>query len=125
MLSDLTGVLASARRHPVVLAGDLNLTTQFPSSTPTQADRQAVAAADAVFARLHAWGLVDCLCRTYKNRPRLERCTCLSTSPCSHVQTFRSNNRADSTPTQLDYAFLSNHFRPSDVRWCRRTRHGP
>jgi exonuclease III len=34
-------------------------------------------------------------------------CTCPDADACSHVQTFRFNNRVDSRPTQLDYAFAS------------------
>lgn len=107
MVSDLTGVLAASRRHPVVLAGDLNVTTQFPSSKPTQGERAAAAGASAVFARLRAWGLTNCVVRTGTSRPRLGACTCLEEHSCGHVQTFRSNNRSDRHPTQLDYAFLS------------------
>lgn len=107
MVSDLTGVLAASRRHPVVLAGDLNVTTQFRSSKPTQADRAAAASATAAFARLRAWGLTNCLVRTGASKPRRAECACLEGNACAHVQTFRSNNRMDRLPTQLDYAFLS------------------
>src|SRR5438477_352752 len=34
-------------------------------------------------------------------------CTCVEGEACSHVQTFRSKNRVESSPTQLDYAFVS------------------
>lgn len=104
MLSDLTGVLSVSRRHPVIVAGDLNLTTQgrnVPSSKPE------AAGAEAVFARLAAWNMVDCIAHTRTQRPRLANCTCGDTDSCSHVQTYRHNNRANSNPTQWDYAFAS------------------
>lgn len=99
MLSDLTGVLAVAYRHPVVLAGDLNVSTQGEESRENEAA--------AVFARLRAWQLVDCIARTRADRPRLLNCTCLDGDDCSHVQTYRAKNRVDSYPKQLDYAFAS------------------
>lgn len=107
MLSDLTGILATSRRHPVLIAGDLNVTTQFPRAKPSQAEKDAASAADAAFARMRAWGLADCLAATAAERPPLPHCTCLDGSACSHVQTFRSNNQIDSRPTQLDYVFGS------------------
>lgn len=58
-------------------------------------------------SRLTAWGMVDCIANTRLERPRLQNCTCVETHSCSHVQTYRHNNRAESNPTQLDYAFTS------------------
>jgi hypothetical protein len=58
MISDLTGVFASCRRSGVVVAGDLNITTQVAFEGQTQVDTDGAA---AVFARLRAWGLTDCL----------------------------------------------------------------
>jgi exonuclease III len=104
MLSDLTGVFARSRRLPVIVAGDLNITTQIAYERQTQADTDGGAAA---FARIRAWGLTDCLGRTFTGRPLLESCTCPDRDACSHVQTFRLKNRSDSRPTQLDYAFAS------------------
>ncbi len=105
MISDLTGVFATARRRPVVLAGDFNVTTQIAYSRQTQAETDGAA---AVFTRLRAWGLSDCLAITRSSRSRLSECTCPDGDGCSHVQTFRLKNRADSRPTQLDYAFVSD-----------------
>ena len=115
MISDLTGVLAASRRHPVVLAGDLNLTTQVAYSGQTQAETDGAAAA---FARLRAWGLTDCVSHTRASRSRLADCTCPEGDACSHVQTFRLNNRVDSRPTQLDYAFVSDSI-ASKLTECR------
>lgn len=109
MISDLTGVLATSRRKPVVVAGDLNLTTQVAYEKQTQAETDGAAAA---FARLRAWGLTDCISHTRDSRPRLPNCSCSEGGNCSHVQTFRLGNRANSRPTQLDYAFISNTMTP-------------
>ena len=103
MLSDLTGVLASARRRPTVLAGDLNLTTQTAVST-AKAESEGAA---AVFARLHAWQMVGCIAQSRGSRPAIATCRCLDGAACSHTRTYRHNNREDSYPTQLDYAFAS------------------
>ena len=109
MLSDLTGVLARSGRHPVVLAGDLNLTTQVAYSGQTRAE---TAGAEAALARIRAWGLTDCVAHTHASRTRLVDCSCPEGDACSHVQTFRLKNRADSRPTQLDYAFVSDTIVP-------------
>jgi exonuclease III len=105
MISDLTGVFVTARQRPVILAGDLNVTTQIAYSKQTQAETDGAA---AVFARLQAWGLSDCLAITRESRARLPNCTCPDGDACCHVQTFRLHNRATSRPTQLDYAFASD-----------------
>ena len=115
MVSDLTGVLAASRRHPVVLAGDLNVTTQGATSPRTQPEADGAA---AVFARLRAWRLVDCIARTRASRPRLANCTCVDGEACSHVQTYRHNNHANSNPTQLDYVFASESI-ISTLNECR------
>jgi endonuclease/exonuclease/phosphatase family metal-dependent hydrolase len=117
MMSDLTSVLAASRRHPSLLAGDLNVTTQFPSSKRTQADTDGAAAAAAAFARLRAWGLTDCAPHS-ASTPPLTHCTCLEGDACAHVQTFRSHNRVDSNPTQLDYAFVSRSIASAMIE-CR------
>jgi hypothetical protein len=114
MVSDLTGVFATARRHPLLVAGDFNVTTQIAYAGQTQAETDGAA---AVFARLRSWGLVDCIAKTRADRPRLRGCTCPESNNCSHVQTFRLKNRADSRPTQLDYAFVSAGLAPK-LRAC-------
>jgi len=123
MISDLTGVLAASRRLPVVLAGDLNMTTQIAYVGQTPAE---TAGASAVFARIRAWGLIDCVAETKEKRSRLTDCSCAQPKTCSHVQTFRLKNRVDSRPTQLDYAYISEgikqklrecHMVQSDSAW--------
>lgn len=115
MVSDLTGVLATSRRYPVVLAGDLNVTTQDATSPQTKVEAEGAA---AFFARLRSWRLVDCIAHTRASRPRLAACTCLDGEACSHVQTFRRKNRVDSYPTQFDYAFVSE-FVVSTLSECQ------
>jgi Endonuclease/Exonuclease/phosphatase family len=109
MLSDLTGVLATSNRKSVVLAGDLNTTTQGAQSRENQAA--------VVFARLGAWGLVDCIAHTRESRPRLPNCTCLDGENCAHVRTYRHLGREKSDPTQWDYAFVSASLLPG-FRTC-------
>jgi exonuclease III len=109
MLSDLTSVLAS-RKVPVVLAGDLNITTQGAKSPDNEAA--------AVFARLRAWGLVDCIAHSPKGRPERTKCDCLDGDACCHVQTYRHNNRAGACRPQLDYAFVSERLLPR-LKDCR------
>ena len=109
MLSDLTGILAYPRRGPVVLAGDLNLTTQCSE------DPRAIAAANEaalVFQRLRTWQLVDCIAATGQSRQCLPACACLD-RPCSHIQTYRHNNSVRSNPTQFDYSFVSAALQPA------------
>lgn len=109
MISDLTGVLDTSRRRPVLIAGDLNITTQkaYERQTPEE-----TAGAAVVFDRLKAWGLADCFELTKSQRPKPKGCTCPTSESCTHVQTFRLKNREDSRPTQLDYAFISRTLTP-------------
>lgn len=109
MISDLTNILATSSRRPLLLAGDFNVTTQIASSNQTQAETDG---AIAVFGRLKAWGLADCFELTRSSRPPLDGCTCPDPKPCTHVRTLRLRNRQDSRPTQLDYAFVSKNLAP-------------
>jgi exonuclease III len=107
MISDLTGVLATSRRRPVVIAGDFNVTTQIAYGGQTQAETDG---AVAVFSRLQSWGLADCFEVTSAHRPRPAECTCPAADSCTHVRTFRLKNSSDSRPTQLDYAYISKNL---------------
>lgn len=113
MMSDLTDVFAASRRKPVVVAGDLNITTQIAYEGQTQTDTDGAA---AVFARLRAWGLTDCLGRAFTGNSPMADCTCGGGDACTHVQTFRLKNEAASRPTQLDYAFASQPLVPRLIR---------
>lgn len=103
MLSDLTGVFVK-RDVPIVVAGDWNISTQGSKS----ADNEAA----AVFARLRAWRMADAIAHTRGGRSKLEGCACSDADACSHVHTYRHNNRADSSPTHFDYAFVSELLLP-------------
>lgn len=107
MLSDLTAVLASSRNRPVIIAGDLNVTTQYPRETPSQSEKDAAESAAVIFSRLNAWGLTSCLEMPQAFRTALADCHCRDAGACRHVQTFRSKNRRESLPAQLDYMFAS------------------
>lgn len=113
MISDLTDVFASSRRTPVVVAGDLNITTQIAYEGQTQVDTDGAA---AVFARLRAWGMTDCLSRKFTGASPTAGCTCPDGDACSHLQTFRLKNLVASRPTQLDYAFASQPMAPRLIR---------
>lgn len=97
-LSDLTDVFRKSRRSPVVLAGDLNVSTQ--------GERFADNEASAVFARLRGWHLADALAHTSASRSRLKGCRCADGAACTHVQTVKSG-------AQLDYAFVSSSLLPT------------
>ena len=103
MLSDLTGVFAS--RAAVVVAGDWNISTQGAKSTDYEAA--------AVFARLRAWRMADCIAHTRRTRPPSTGCKCPDGDACSHVQTYRHLNKSDGGPTQFDYAFVSEGLLPT------------
>jgi exonuclease III len=104
MLSDLTSVLSKAKRDNLMVAGDLNITTQIAYEGQRDVETDGAA---AVLARIKSWGMKDCIAETRHTRPRLENCTCPEPDTCVHVQTFRLANRENSRPTQLDYAFVS------------------
>jgi endonuclease/exonuclease/phosphatase family metal-dependent hydrolase len=97
-LSDLTDVCRKARRSPVVLAGDFNVSTQGERSVDNEAS--------AVFARLRGWHLADALAHTSASRLRLKGCKCADGNACTHVQTVKSG-------AQLDYAFISTSLLPT------------
>jgi exonuclease III len=112
MLSDLTGVLAGALKHPVLVAGDFNLSTEHDGTGPA---RTAAAIADVTFRRLRSWGLVECIAETGESRPRLHGCRCLDGERCAHTRTYRG--KVGSGTGQLDYAFMSPMLLPR-LREC-------
>jgi exonuclease III len=114
MISDLTAILDTSRRRPVLIAGDFNMTTQIAYERQTAGE---TAGAVAVFDRLKAWGLTDCFEATKAHRPKQGGCSCPEGKSCAHLQTFRLKNRKDSRGTQLDYAFISKTLNPK-LRRC-------
>jgi hypothetical protein len=97
-ISDLTPVIDQARADalPVVLAGDLNASTQHPKPY-----RDAYR---LVHARLVALGLVNVSVRAADTV--LDGCTC-SDDPCRHVRTYEG-----ATPYQNDYIYVSASLEP-------------
>lgn len=103
MISDLMPLFESDA--PIVLAGDLNVTTQ-----PMKGDAGGWwhAQHEAFFARLTALGLESVT--DHDNFDRGEGCagcTCHLGTECRHVRTHRHMNRVDSTPYQDDWVFVS------------------
>jgi exonuclease III len=103
MLSDLMPLFEAD--VPVVLAGDFKVTTQ-----PMKGDAGGWwhAQHEAFFARLSALGLESVTAHEDFDRGEgCVGCTCQLSSACRHVRTHRYMNRADSTPYQDDWAFVS------------------
>ncbi len=104
-LSDLTAVLDTSRSStPVLVAGDFNLSTQAVADGTTKVDRDS---ARAAFARLRAFGLQSCFEAPRFRPPPLVGCSCDEGDACHHVRTHRNQNRVESRPTQLDYAWAT------------------
>ncbi len=114
ILSDLTPLLVGPgkRQHatPVLVAGDLNATTQVAAGNQWRCEGEE---ADVLFGRFRALGLRDVIAHTARSRPRLDPCSCPEATTCSHARTYRNANRADSRPTQLDYVFVSDALLPT------------
>jgi len=106
LLSDLTPLLDSSPKSRVVLAGDLNLSTQL--AEPHRARHRNA------LERFATLGLVDCLSLQLPPRPRLARCPCKD-NPCQHVRTER--HPGSRVPWQTDYMFVSQSLVPR-VRAC-------
>jgi endonuclease/exonuclease/phosphatase family metal-dependent hydrolase len=62
---------------------------------------------EVLFRRIRALGLHDIIEHTAGSRARLSPCSCARPNECTHVRTYRHNNKLESRPTQLDYAFCS------------------
>ncbi len=105
-LSDLTPLFDSPLGHRVILAGDLNISTQFPEPDRSR-HRNAL-------ERLLAFNLVDALSLDIPARGPLKDCPCAD-KPCMHVWTQRHSR--SSIPWQNDYCFVSQKLAPS-VRAC-------
>jgi len=105
-LSDLTPLLDSPQGKHAILAGDLNISTQFREPHRT---RHANA-----LDRIGSLGMVDALRMNRPPRDPPTRCPCVD-RPCLHVQTQRHPKSA--TPWQNDYVFVSAALAPN-VRAC-------
>lgn len=104
-LSDLTPLFdAPAWEGRVVLAGDLNLTTQW-----TGRDARYLPWHRTTFARIREFGFVDCLDAHRGNGP-LSGCGCTDGPNCRHIQTLFHS--ASDRPWQNDYVFTSLSLLP-------------
>lgn len=99
LLSDLTPLLDSSAKRGVVVAGDLNVSTQM--AVPHRARHRNV------LERFATLGLVDCLGLGRPARAQLQGCPC-EDAPCRHVQTHR--HPRSTVPWQDDYVFVSERL---------------
>jgi endonuclease/exonuclease/phosphatase family metal-dependent hydrolase len=106
-LSDLTPLFDRSPRPRVVLAGDLNLSSQLEE--PDRARHRNA------LQRFETLGLVDALSLERPPRPRLADCPC-SDEPCRHVRTHVHSQ--STKPWQDDYVFVS-HSLETSVAACR------
>ncbi len=110
LLSDLTPLLDSRSTKGVVLAGDLNVSTQWLGPHRPR-HRNAL-------ERVATLGLFDCLGHQIglqrPPRTRLKDCPC-ENERCLHVRTQRHPN--STVPWQTDYVFVSKSLVPR-VRAC-------
>lgn len=106
-LSDLTPLFDTTYGKQAVLAGDLNVTTQFDE--PHRSRHRNV------LDRIETLGLRDALGLERPARGPLNGCPCKD-SPCRHVQTQRHPKSA--IPWQNDYCFVSNDL-VARVSLCR------
>lgn len=106
-LSDLTPLFDTKYGRQAVLAGDLNVTTQFDE--PHRSRHRNV------LDRIETLGLRDALGLERPTRGPLGGCPCQD-SPCRHVQTLQHPKSA--VPWQNDYCFVSNDL-VSRVSLCR------
>lgn len=108
ILSDLTPLFDSRDCKRIVLAGDLNISTQLEGRYGRWSRN--------CLERLQAFGLVDCLKRFAGERRRLTDCPCDEGIACAHVQTHR--HPQSRVPWNNDYIFCSEEL-AKDVVSCR------
>jgi hypothetical protein len=94
VLADLIPLFDSSEGQNVIVGGDFNLPTQYPSSNPDR--KRHLGVLDA----FHSLGLVD-LMATAKQRPgRQDGCRCEDEN-CQHIPTYRGKD--GQPPIQLGY----------------------
>jgi exonuclease III len=106
ILSDLTPLIDERRGRGIIVAGDLNITTQWSAKHKSflRGRYEECLLRDLnLFARFEALGLRNVVARA-KPGP-LEGCECNSGIGCKHVQTQRHDS--STFPWQNDYFFLS------------------
>jgi endonuclease/exonuclease/phosphatase family metal-dependent hydrolase len=103
-LSDLDALFTDPRYNKyIVVGGDLNISTQMPEGPVRARSRSA-----AVFTRLRALGLAECLEGKWNAARRIEHCPCEQGDECRHVQTKKSDKY------QMDYLFASKSLTLDD-----------
>jgi exonuclease III len=106
ILSDLTPLIDQRKGRGIVVAGDLNVTTQWSAkhrSLCRGRHNECYARTDLLFRRFQTLGFRNVVVRS-ESAP-LEGCGCLLQTECSHVRTQR--HKRSSFPWQNDYIFLS------------------
>jgi hypothetical protein len=105
ILSDLTPLIDERRGRRMIIAGDLNLTTQWSArhrSTSRGLHKECLARDQNVFARFDALGFRNVVLRAEP----LSGCGCSAGPACRHVQTQRHDR--STFPWQNDYIFVTS-----------------
>jgi hypothetical protein len=117
MLSDLTPLIDSGLGRRMIIAGDLNLGTQYTDPSPEQPHRWGPMHR-ATLARFEAFGFVDCLAQGVGlDRGPLAGCFCGPAPDCRHVRTYRHENKPDGHPGQAD-SFFATKLLAADLISC-------
>lgn len=106
ILSDLTPLIDQRRGRGIIIAGDLNITTQWSAKHKSflrGRHEECLRRDRNLFKRFEALGLYNVVVRS-KPGP-LEGCECCFGEECKHVQTQRHDR--STFPWQNDYFFLS------------------
>jgi hypothetical protein len=107
ILSDLAPLIDERRARRMVIAGDLNVTTQWSvkhSSFLRGYHKECLARDRELFARFAALGFHNLVRRSDAEGP-LPGCECADGPACRHVQTQR--HEKSSFPWQNDYVFVT------------------
>jgi exonuclease III len=115
ILSDLTPLLDERRARRMVIAGDLNVTTQWSAkhrSFLRGRHKECLSRDRELFARFAALGFHNLVVRDEEGP--LPGCDCTEGAACRHVQTQRHERSA--FPWQNDYVFVT-----SDILECEPT----
>jgi endonuclease/exonuclease/phosphatase family metal-dependent hydrolase len=121
-ISDLVPLLDSHGRR-VLVAGDLNVTTQWDTRARDQEmDR-------SVFDRMCAHGFRELVTASVPKGYQAD-CFCPDAGRCQHIRTLRLHNKLDSRPWHNDYAFASPSLAASasvldDEQWWALSDHAP
>lgn len=117
MLSDLTPLIDSDAGKRMIIAGDLNVGTQYADPGPDERHRWGPMHR-ATQARFEALGFVDCLAAgVAADRGPLIGCACGPAPACRHVRTYRHDNKPDGHPGQTD-SFWATRALAASVLSC-------